>query len=206
MTKLLYLAAGLLLATPALAQTTPAPLTAAALTVGQTAPAFKSQDTAGRPVELAQLLKKGPVVLYFYRGQWCPYCNKQLSQLQDSLQTLTAKGAQVVVITPEIQTNIDKTVAKTKLSIPVVHDQDFAIMKAYKTAFTVDEGTVQKYQGFGVNLKGANGADVAVLPVPATYVIGRDGKIKFAYFNPDYRHRASVKQVAQALTAKGKSI
>ena len=206
MTKLLYLAGGLLLATPALAQTTPAPLTASALTVGETAPAFKSQDTAGRPVELAQLLKKGPVVLYFYRGQWCPYCNKQLSQLQDSLQTLTAKGAQVVVITPETQTNIDKTVEKTKLSIPIVHDQDFAIMKAYKTAFTVDDATVQKYQIHGIDLKGANGADVAVLPVPATYVIGRDGKIKYAFFNPDYRHRASVKQVAQALTVKGKSI
>lgn len=206
MTKLLYLASGLLFAVPTLAQTTPTPLTAVPLSVGEIAPAFKGQDAAGRPVELAQLLKKGPVVLYFYRGQWCPYCNKALSQLQDSLQALTSKGAQVVVITPETQTNIDKTVAKTKLSIPIVHDQDFAIMKAYKTAFTVDGATVQKYQSFGVDLKGANGADVAVLPVPATYVIGRDGKIKFAYFNPDYRHRASVKQVAQALPAKGKAL
>ena len=213
MTKLFYLAGGLLLATPALAQpqagvsqTPAAPLTASALAVGDIAPAFKGQDAAGRSVELAQLLKKGPVVLYFYRGQWCPYCNKELSQLQDSLQTLTSKGAQLVVITPETQTNIDKTVAKTKLSIPIVHDQDFAIMKAYKTAFTVDDATVQKYQDHGIDLKGSSGTDVAVLPVPATYVIGRDGRIKYAYFNPDYRHRASVKQVAQALTVKGKSI
>jgi peroxiredoxin len=110
-----------------------------------------------------------------------------------------------VVVTPETQTNIDQTVAKTKFSIPIVHDQDFTIMKAYKTAFTVDDATVQKYQRFGVDLKSANGADVAVLPVPATYVIGRDGKITFVYFNPDYRHRASVKQVAQALSAKQKS-
>ena len=200
MKKYFQAAVGLLLfAAPAGAQTTTAPLTAAAMTVGETAPAFKAQDGAGRTVELRQLLKKGPVVLYFYRGQWCPFCNKELSQLQDSLQVLTSKGAQVVVVTPETPENIDKTVAKTKATFPIVHDQNLTIMKAYKTAFTVDDATAQKYQGFGVDLKKANGLDQAVLPVPATYVIGRDGKIKFAFFNPDYRHRASVRQVAAAL-------
>ena len=202
MLKILTLAAALSLAGPALAQTPVVPLTASALAVGSAAPAFKGQDAAGRPVELRQLLKKGPVVLYFYRGQWCPYCNKQLSQLQDSLQVLTSKGAQVVVITPELPTNIDKTVAKTKAAFPIVHDQDFAIMKAYKTAFTVDDATARKYQGFGVDLKAANGAATNVLPVPATYVIGRDGKIQYAFFDPDYRHRASVRAVAQALAAR----
>ena len=199
MTNYLLLSAGLLLAAPSLAQSTP-PLTASALAVGTEAPAFQAKDVAGHPVELRQLLKKGPVVLYFYRGQWCPYCNKQLSQLQDSLQTLTSQGAQVVVVTPETPANVDKTIAKTKATFPIVTDQNFAIMKAYKTAFAVDEATVQKYQGFGVDLRAANGADVAVLPVPATYVIGRNGKIKYAYFNPDYRHRVSVREVAQALS------
>ena len=199
MRALLRNAAGLLLLTAAAAQAQTTPLTASALKVGATAPAFKAKDSQGREVELKSLLKKGPVVLYFYRGQWCPYCNKQLSQLQDSLQLLTAKGAQVVVVSPETQDNIDKTVSKTKASFTIVHDQGFAIMKAYRTAFTVDEPTATKYQGFGVNLKTANGADQNVLPVPATYVIGRNGKIKFAYFNPNYKQRVSVKQVAQAL-------
>lgn len=107
-----------------------------------------------------------------------------------------------MVITPELPTNIDKTVAKTKAAFPIVHDQDFAIMKAYKTAFTVDNATAQKYQGFGVDLKAANGAATNVLPVPATYVIGRDGKIQYVFFDPDYRHRASVRAVAQALAAR----
>ena len=167
--------------------------------VGDTAPAFKAKDAGGKDVELSKLLKKGPVVLYFYRGQWCPFCNKQLSQLQDSLRQLTAKGTQVVVVSPETQENIGQTVEKTKASFSIIHDQDFAIMKACKTAFTVDAATATKYQGFGLDLKKANGADAAVLPVPATYVIGRNGKITFVYFNPDYRRRASVKQVAQAL-------
>ncbi|GAA4017852.1 peroxiredoxin-like family protein [Hymenobacter fastidiosus] len=180
------------------AQQTPA-RTAAPLAVGSVAPAFKGKDAAGRPVELKQLLKKGPVVLYFYRGQWCPYCNKQLSQLQDSLQLLTAKGAQVVVITPETQQNIGKTAKKTRAAFPIVQDQGFVIMTAYHTAFTVDPATVLKYKGFGVDLKQANASSDDVLPVPATYVIGRDGRIKFTYFNPDYRQRVSVRRVAAAL-------
>jgi peroxiredoxin len=181
------------------AQTTDPALAATSLKVGEKAPDFKAKDANGREVELKKLLKKGPVVLYFYRGQWCPYCNKQLSQLQDSLQLLTAKGAQVVVISPETQENIGKTVEKTKAVFPIIHDKNFVIMKAYRTAFTVEEATVTKYRGFGVDLKKANGADAAVLPVPATYVIGQNGNVKFAYFNPDYRQRVTVKQVAQAL-------
>ena len=197
MSKSLLLAAGLLVAGAAAAQTPT--LTASALVVGDKAPAFKGRDANGRPVELSQLLKKGPVVLYFYRGQWCPFCNKQISQLQDSLQTLTAKGAQVVLVTPETVENIGKTVAKTHASFPIVHDQDFTIMKAYHTAFTVDAPTVKKLKGYGLELQKANGASTDVLPVPATYVIGRDGRIKLAYFNPDYQQRISVRQVAQAL-------
>ena len=181
----------------ALAQT--AECIAQPLAVGTVAPAFKTRDAAGRPVELKQLLKKGPVVLYFYRGQWCPSCSKQLSQLQDSLQLLTAKGAQVVVITPETLENIGKTVAKTKASFPIVHDRSFAIMTAYHTAFTVDQPTALKYKSFGVDLRQANGAQEDVLPVPATYVIGRNGRIKYVYFNPDYKQRASVRRIAAAL-------
>lgn len=201
MTKLFSLAAALLLAGAAAGQTAPpaVPLVAAALRVGEAAPAFRGADAAGRPVELRKLLKKGPVVLYFYRGQWCPYCSKELSQLQDSLQTLTAAGAQVVVVTPETVENIGQTQAKTKASFPILHDRDFTIMKAYKTAFTVDAATAARYRGFGVDLRQANGATADVLPVPATYIIGRDGKISFAYFNPDYRRRVSVREVVRAL-------
>ncbi len=180
-------------------QAAPATLTATALKVGDTAPLFSAKDANGQEHDLKKMLKKGPVVLYFYRGQWCPYCNKQLSQLQDSLQQLTVKGAQVMVISPETQENIGKTVTKTKAGFPIVHDQNFGIMKAYHTAFTVQPDVVTKYKGFGVDLLAANGADAAVLPVPATYIVGRDGKIKFAYFNPDYRQRVSVKTVAAAL-------
>lgn len=193
MNNRLFLSAALFvgaLPLPGRAQQPPA-RTATPLAVRAAAPAFKGRDAAGQPVELRQRLKKGPVVRYFYRGQWCPYCNKQLSQLQGPLQLLTAKGAQVVVVMPETQENIGKTVAKTKAVFPVVHDQDFVIMTAYHMAFAVDPATVLKYQGFGVDLQQAYASADNVLPVPATYVIGRNGRIKFAYFNPDYRQRVS---------------
>ncbi len=199
----LLLAALLLTGAAANAQSgnvrTPAALEAKALTVGAVAPAFKATTAEGQPIELRQLLKKGPVVLYFYRGQWCPYCNKQLSELQDSLQALTRKGAQVVVVSPETQENVAKTVDKTKATFPIIHDQNFAIMRAYGTAFTLDDATAAKYRGYGLDLQKANGATQDVLPVPATYVIGRNGKIKYVFFDADYRRRASVRAVAAEL-------
>ena len=87
----------------------------------------------------------------------------------------------MVAISPETQDNIGKTVAKTKAGFPIVHDKDFAIIKASRTAFAVAPYVVGKCKGFGVDLLAANGADAAVLPVPATYTVGRDGEIKYAY-------------------------
>ncbi len=92
---------------------------------GDNAPMFIAKDNAGKTVDLKALLKTHKaVVLFFYRGQWCPYCNKQISHLQDSLQLLTDKGAYVVGITPETDENIGKTVGKTKASFSLVHDED----------------------------------------------------------------------------------
>ena len=104
-----------------------------------------------------------------------------------------------MVITPETQENIGKTVEKTKAAFPIVQDQDFVIMTDYHTAFTVDPATVLKYKGFGVDLQKANDSADDVLPVPAIYIIGRDGRIKPTYFNPDYRRHVSVRRVAAAL-------
>lgn len=166
---------------------------------GDMAPSFKANDQAGQTVSLKEALKKGPVVLLFYRGQWCPYCNKQLSHFNDSLGLIKEKGALVFAITPETADNIRKTIGKTKASFPVIGDQDMAIMRAYKVNFSVDDKTVARYKGYGIDFNEANGANGANLPVPATYIIGTDGKIKYAFFNTDYRKRASVKDILDNL-------
>ena len=96
------------------------------LKVGETAPDFTAKDQNGKTVKLKQALKKGPVVMLFYRGQWCPFCNKQLSHFSDSLQMLTAKGATILAITPENGENVKKTIEKTKASFPVLEDAGMA--------------------------------------------------------------------------------
>lgn len=165
------------------------------LKMGDTAPDINAMDQDGKKVQLKELLKKGDVVVIFYRGQWCPYCSKQLSKVNDSLSFLSAKGASVIAVTPETADNIKKTIEKTKAAYPIIEDKNMTIMKNYQVNFAVDEKTVEKYKAYGIDFDKSNGSNGANLPVPATYIIGQDGKIKYAFFNPDYRQRPSVKDI-----------
>lgn len=99
-----------------------------ALKIGDKAPLFNLKDNNGKQVDLKQVLKENKsVVLFFYRGQWCPYCNKQIKDLQDSLRILTAKGAYVIGVSPETDTNVSKTVAKTKATFSILSDRDYGV-------------------------------------------------------------------------------
>jgi peroxiredoxin len=169
------------------------------LKVGDIAPDFSGKDQNGKTFSLTDALKKGDVVMLFYRGQWCPHCNKQLSHFSDSLPLLTAKGAALLAITPETAENIKKTVDKTQTGFPVIEDEGLAIMKLYKVNFAVDEKTVTRYKGYGIDFDKANGSNGANLPVPATYIIGKDRKIKYVFFNTDYKKRASVQDILDNL-------
>lgn len=169
------------------------------INVNDTAPVFSAKDQNGKTVSLAEELKKGPVVLVFYRGQWCPYCNKHLKKLEDSLSLITAKGASLITVTPEKPENISKTIEKTKASYSILFDDGLKIMKSYDVAFTVDEKTVEKYKGYGIDFTQANGANGASLPVPALYIIGKDGKISYRYFDVNYSKRASVAEILSHL-------
>ncbi len=171
----------------------------AGLAVGDKAPAISATDSKGHAFSLDKQLKKGEVVLIFYRGQWCPFCNKQLSNLNDSLQSIVSKGATLVAVTPETMDNVDKTIGKTKASFPIISDTDLKIMKAYQVDFPIEPAAQDRYKKFGIDFSVANGSNGANLPVPATYVIGKDGKIKYVFFNPDYRLRPSVKDIVEHL-------
>lgn len=169
------------------------------LKIGEPAPLFIGIDNKGNTISLKTLLTKGDVVLIFYRGQWCPYCNKQLSNLNDSLSIIMNKGANLIAISPEIIENVEKTIAKTKANFPVISDENLRIMKLYQVDFPVDQPTQERYKKFGIDFSQANGTNGANLPVPATYVIGKNGKIKYVFFNPDYRLRPSVKDILEQL-------
>ncbi len=166
------------------------------LAVNDKAPDFSAKTADGKTVTLKDQLKKGSVVLVFYRGQWCPYCNRQLKKLEDSLSLITGKGASVLAISPEVPQNIDKTIEKTKATFPILHDKNLAIMKSYDVAFKVDDKTIEKYKTYGIDFSVANGAENgANLPVPAVYVINKEGKIVYRHFDKDYTKRASVADI-----------
>lgn len=160
-----------------------------------TAPDFSAPDQSGKTITLRTELKKGKVILVFYRGEWCPFCNKELNSLQDSLTFITAKGATVIAISPEKSENILKTVEKTKATYSLLHDSELKIMKAYDVAFTVDAATVEKYKSYGLSFDKMNGDNGANLPIPAVYIIDKSGKIIYRYFDADYRKRPSVKEL-----------
>ncbi|MCO5949774.1 peroxiredoxin family protein [Mucilaginibacter flavidus] len=170
------------------------------LKAGEKAPKFIATDNAGKSISLPALLKQHKsVVLFFYRGQWCPYCNKHIQQLQDSLQLLTAKGAYVIGVTSETGENINKTIEKTHASFSIIEDKGYKIMKAYDVNYRVDDALNAKLKNYGVDLEKNNGNKDHVLPVPATYVINSAGKIVFVQFDKDYTKRASIASIAAAL-------
>jgi peroxiredoxin len=172
-----------------------AQVTPTGLNKNDQAPPFTANDQSGKSFDLKAALKKGPVVVIFYRGQWCPYCNKQLKALEDSLPMIKAKGATLVAITPESSENVEKTVEKTKATYPILFDDGLKIMKSYDVAFAVDDKTIERYKGFGIDFEKANGVNGANLPVPAVYIISKKGIIAFKHFDADYRNRLSVQEI-----------
>ena len=169
------------------------------LNVNENAPNFSLADQNGNTINLQQESAKGSVILVFYRGQWCPYCNKQLSDLEDSLSQIIAKGATLIAITPEKPENIKTTIKKTKAAYSILFDDGLQVMKAYDVAFTVDAATIDKYKKYGIDFNKANGINGANLPVPAIYVINKEGIIVYKYFDTDYTKRGSVKDILEHL-------
>ena len=170
------------------------------LFINSKAPDFKANDQYGNEIRLKDVLKDSVVVLVFYRGQWCPYCNRQLKKLEDSLQLIKQKGARLIAITPEKPEFISKTIEKTKASYPLLYDKDMKIMKAYAVSFEVDERTVSRYKNADIDLVTANGQkDKVYLPVPAVYIINKEGTIVYRFFDSDYKKRASVEVILENL-------
>lgn len=156
---------------------------------------FRLKDQNDEWIALKDLRKKGPVVVLFYRGYWCPFCNKQLKGLQDSLQLIKDKGASLVAITPESSVGIDTTIIRTGATFPLLTDVDGKMAAAYGVAFKVDDRTVNRYKMAGIDLLKTNNQKEATLPVPAVYIVNKEGSVTYRYFDDNYRKRVSVKEI-----------
>jgi peroxiredoxin len=172
---------------------------ARALQVGARAPELSLPDATGQTVALRNLWQRGPLVLVFYRGGWCPYCNLELRAWQQQLPVLKHMGAGLVAISPQTPDNSLSTAEKNALAYPVLSDSSLAAAEAFGVAFTLPPELIELYGRVGNDLPVLNGNGQWTLPLPATYVIGRDGRIVFAHIEADYRERAEPAQVLQAV-------
>jgi len=163
------------------------------LKVGDRAPEFTGYDQKGKQVELKKLLEQGPIILFFYQGKWSPVCSRYLNNYQDSLKVLTDQGINVVAITPESIENVEQTVKLHNLTFTVIYDCQEKIMKDYDVMYNVTKDHQDKIKSSSsIDIAQNNGRDSARLPVPATYIINKDGIIVAVQFDPDYNNRATV--------------
>lgn len=168
--------------------------------VGDTVTDFTLTDQNGEVFTLGEVLKKGPVVLVFYRGQWCPYCNKYLSNLQDSLPIIAKKGAIVVALSPENPEYLKKMKEKTEAHFTLLYDSAYQVARAMDVLFDPGEQLTHKYDRIsGKNLDEVHGTKHVLLPIPATFVIGTNGVILWRHFEPNYKERPSVSDIIRAL-------
>lgn len=173
-----------------------------ALQVGAQVPDLTLPDASNQPVRLSSLWQRGPLVLIFYRGGWCPYCNLELRAWQQHLAALRQLGGQLVAVSPQTPDNSLSTAEKNELAFPVLSDSALAAATAFGVAFEMPPALVELYRGAGHDLPVLNGNGRWVLPVPATYVIDRDGRVAFAHVEADYRERAEPRDVLAAVAER----
>jgi peroxiredoxin len=171
------------------------------LKVGDRAPAIALENAKGATVDVGALLAKGPVIVTFYRGGWCPYCNLELKAYQDILPEIVAAGASLVAISPEKPDDTVSTAGTNALTFEVLSDVGQKVGRAFGLVYEFTEQLKSAYRGFNLDIPARNGTPGEwALPVSATYVIDRNGSIIYAYTDVDYRDRADPRDILRVLT------
>lgn len=158
-------------------------------------PDFTLPDADGQSTNLSDLLKKGPVVVTFYRGSWCPYCNLQLRAYQAILPELARLGATLVAISPQTPDASKEIITKGELAFPVLSDVGNHVARKYRLVFTLPEAL----RPFTANLPQYNADDSWELPLPGTFVVDRDGIIQLAFVDADYTKRLEPSKIINAV-------
>jgi peroxiredoxin len=170
-----------------------------ALAEGADAPRFTLPDARGGEVALDDLLAEGPAVLVFYRGAWCPYCNLQLAAFQGALAEIEAAGATLVAVSPQTPDQSLSLAEQRALEFPVLSDSGNRVAREYGLAYASSSVNTETLRELGVELSAFNGDDSNTLPAAATFVIGQDGRIRFASVSGDYRWRVGPEEVLAVL-------
>ena len=140
------------------------------------------------------------MIIIFYRGHWCPYCNRHIAQIQDSLGLIYKRGASVVAVSPQKPEYLNKTIEMTGTEFTLLYDEDYRISDLYDVTFLSEPGQLIKYNRFsGAQLKESHSDDTQRLPIPATYIVSKEGTIIWRQFDQDYKKRSDVKSILKAL-------
>jgi len=170
------------------------------LKVGEKAPDFKLPNAFGKTVVLSEELKKGPVVLVFYRGAWCPFCNLHLHALHQNLANFEQYGAQLIMVTPQKPDKSVEQIKKDGYPFEVLSDLDSQVIKDYKLFFKLNADLVEVYKKVGLDIESYNGEGRNELPVPGSFVIDKNGVVRAMHANVDYKQRMEPADIIQALS------
>ncbi len=160
-----------------------------AASIGDIFPEFDLANAHNDPQSLTTMLTNGPLVLSFYRGAWCPYCNLEINALQQRLPEITAAGAQLVAVSPQLPEKSQDQVSRSKLTFEVLSDVGNKLAKQINLVFTLPEPLRPIYEAWQLDIPGHNDDDSFELPIPATYIIDTDGVIRYAFVEMDYTQR-----------------
>ena len=171
-----------------------------AIKIEQTAPDFELPDAQGNAVSLANLLKEGPVVVTFYRGSWCPYCNLQLRALQENLAEINSLGATLIAISPQMPDDSLTESDINNMEFAVLSDQDANVASQYGVAWKVPEFLMEHMRvDRKLDFEKINNGNTTILPIPATFVLDRNGKVVWRFVDVDYRARSEPSDIINVL-------
>jgi peroxiredoxin len=170
-----------------------------ALNLGDRAPDFVLPDTDGNTVSTQDLLRKGPLVVTFYRGVWCPYCNADLQAVEEVAERIRGFGASLVAISPQTPANSRRSRQENKLSFPILSDKNCELAEKFGIRWIPSQALQGVYINFGTDIGAFNGDGSWALPMPARYVIGQDRTISYAEIHPNYTHRPEPGDVCPVL-------
>ena len=186
--------------------TKPGPIAASAdqakpITVGDSIPDVVIQDGSGADVNLKEFTAGKKTALIFYRGGWCPFCNKHLADVAAAQDEIAKAGYQVIGINPDSPKDVMSAQEKKNFPFTILSDSDLKAARAFGVAFKLDDKTIEQYKGYGIRLMDSSDEPRYSLPVPAFYLVDASGKVTFEYHNPDYTVRISKEELLAAVRA-----
>lgn len=170
-----------------------------AVKTGDKFPDFTLPNAQGKTITLSEQLQKGKVVITFYRGGWCPYCNLELKAFQEVLPQIKEKGATLIAITPETPDNSLSTKEKNQLDFEVLTSENNELARSLNLVFKLPEALAELYGNFGIDLLESQGNDANELPIAATYIIDQNGEVSYHFLSEDYKLRADPEDIIAAL-------